>query len=156
MRKYKSGSKFAFWRWTETDTGYLTRLHLIMTPWFAICLHWINKPDPEPYLHDHPVSFLSIILRGWYREERWTSKKKLHITCNRWWNFVRASRNDRHTIVACAPKTLTLCLMGPKKREWGFYIGYDGDTWQYWKDYYAQKRAEENTECDTLDLNPKR
>src|SRR5262245_57492885 len=64
-RLYRSGTKWCVWRWTDVDSEYITRLHLIKTPWFAICLHWINKPDAEPYLHDHPVSFLSVILRGW-------------------------------------------------------------------------------------------
>ena len=142
MRKYKSGSKWAFWRWTDVDSEYITRLHVVKTPWFAICLHWINKPDPEPYLHDHPVSFLSIILRGGYSEYRtstlgrvWYSKK--YLTHKRY-NWIKASPKDRHTICKVTPKTLTLCFMGPKTREWGFHTE---DGWVYWKEYYTKQRS---------------
>jgi hypothetical protein len=140
-RKYKSGTTWCFWRWTDVDSEYITRLHLIKTPWFAICLHWINKPDPEPYLHDHPVSFLSLILRGGYSEMRRVGARTFYNT-NRWWNWIRASQNDRHTICDVKPRTLTLCFMGPKTREWGFH---QPEGWVYWKDYYAKQRAEKES-----------
>lgn len=131
MRKYKTGTNWCFWRWTEVDSEYIVRLHLVKTPWFAICLHWIKKPDPEPFVHDHPVSFLSLICRGWYYERRaWG------IQFNQWWNFVRAT--DTHSITLCDPNTVTICFMGPKVREWGFHTP---DGWVYWRDYYAKQRA---------------
>lgn len=134
------------------DSEYITRLHLVKTPWFAICLHWLNKPDPEPYLHDHPVAFLSVILRGGYTERRWPYTKGT-FRSHKWLNFVRATPEDRHTIVSVKPSTLTLCFMGPKRREWGFHIpdseGLEwvpykapGSNWVMWKDYYAKQRAE--------------
>lgn len=131
-RTYKSGTTWCLWRWTDVDSGYIRRLHLIKTPWFAVCLHWLLTPDPEPYLHDHPVTFLSIILRGWYLERRdsWTT---LQLNC--WYNFIRAT--DRHSICKVAPHTLTLCFMGPKTREWGFHTP---DGWVYWKEYYRAQR----------------
>ncbi len=140
-RKYKTGTKWCFWRWSEADSEYITRLHVVKTPWFAICLHWLNKPDPEPFLHDHPVSFLSIILRGGYTEV----KHRAFDNGRQWWernwyNIIRAHPNDRHTIMSVKPGTLTLCFMGPKTREWGFHTDTDG--WVYWRDYYRVKRAE--------------
>lgn len=122
-----------------TDTGYITRLHILKTPWFALCLHWLNTPDPEPYLHDHPVSFLSVILRGGYTEDRekFTHNRRRFTKVNRWFNWIRASSRDRHTIIEVKPKTLTLCLMGPKTREWGYHLP---DGWMYWKDYVDIKR----------------
>ena len=133
-RKYKSGTIWCFWRWTEVDSEYITRLHVVKTPWFAICLHWLNHPDPEPYDHDHPVSFLSIILRGWYKERRNGSDYEL---IHRYFNYIRASADDIHTITYVAPNTLTLCLMGPKTREWGFHAP---DGWIGWQDYYKEQR----------------
>lgn len=143
MRLYKSGTGWCVWRWTITDSQYITRLHVLKTPWFAICLHWLNKPDPEPYLHDHPVSFLSLILRGGYSEKRSINFGPSKIVTHRWFNLVKAHVNDRHTIVEVKPKTLTLALMGPKTREWGFHkeTGPDSSIWVYWKDYYAAQRA---------------
>lgn len=139
MRKYISGSRWAFWRWTETDSQYLTRLHVWKTPWFAIDVHWIHKPDPEPYLHDHPVTFLSIILRGGYTEIRGEREANglFNYRTHNWFNFIRASKDDRHTIIAVKPGTVTLCFMGPKTREWGFH---NGKTWLHWKAYYTLQR----------------
>lgn len=131
-RLYKSGSTWALWRWSLVDSEYIIRLHLIKTPWFAICLHWLMKPDPEPYDHDHPVSLLSIILHGWYREQ---SNKG--IVKHRWYNFIRATPAFTHTIVEVAPKTLTLAIMGPKTREWGYHTP---NGWVYWKTYFEAKR----------------
>jgi hypothetical protein len=129
--------RWAFWRYTFTDSGYITRLHVLKTPWFAICLHWLNTPDPEPYDHDHPVSFLSLILRGWYREQRSGYWGKTGIVKHRWFNFIDATEGFAHSIVEVAPKTLTLCFMGPKTREWGYHLP---GGWMYWKTYNDLKR----------------
>lgn len=138
-RKYKSGTGWCLWRWTDTDSEYILRLHLVKTPWFAVCLHWIQKPDAEPYLHDHPVSFLSIILRGKYAELRQRrGEGSPRIVVRKWFNFIKADSQDRHRIVFARKNTLTLCLMGPKTREWGFHIQ---GRHVHWKDYYATQRA---------------
>lgn len=139
-RKYVSGTKWCIWRWTDVDSEYITRLHLVKTPWFAVCLHWLNKPDPEPWLHDHPVAFLSCILRGGYKEIRYTPKRTSRSIWrwHRWFNYVRATNQDVHTIVDVLPHTVTLCFMGPKTREWGFHTP---KGWVHWKDYYAEQRA---------------
>jgi len=139
MRKYVSGTKWCVWRWTDVDSEYIRRLHLIKTPWFAICLHWILKPDPEPWLHDHPVTFLSLVLWGGYKELR--RKVDGHYgtrinTCN-WFNWIRASSFDQHSIIDVKPRTLTITFMGPKTREWGFHTDYG---WEHWKTYYRLQR----------------
>ena len=140
-RKYKSGTGWCLWRWTDVDSEYITRLHVLKTPWFAVCLHWLNKPDPEPYLHDHPVSFLSLILRGGYTERRVRGLRYDFTKVNRWYNFVRATEDDRHTITSVRPNTLTLCFMGPKTREWGFHVAKQPGGWIHWKEYYRYQRA---------------
>jgi hypothetical protein len=80
-------------------------------------------------MHDHPVSFLSIILRGWYTELR-----NGQVRHRRRFNFIKALPTDRHRILYTAPHTLTLCFMGPKRREWGFWTP---TGWVMWKDFYA-------------------
>jgi hypothetical protein len=131
-REYKSGTGWCFWRWTDVRTEYIVRLHLLKTPWFAICLHWLNTPDPDPHMHDHPVSFLSLILRGGYRERRWGPRFALE---HRWFNWVRST--TRHQITVVKPGTVTLCFMGPKVQEWGFYVS--GGKKIVWRDYYKLK-----------------
>jgi hypothetical protein len=150
-RKYKSGTIWCFWRWTYVDSEYILRLHVVKTPWFAVCLHWIRKPDAEPWLHDHPVSFLSIVLRGGYTELRKIGDGKTFHKVNRWFNFVRSSDTDRHRIILTRTNTLTLCFMGPKTREWGFHVweemcpeGTATPGWIMWKRYYERLRAGED------------
>lgn len=135
-RKYKSGTGWCVWRWTDVRSEYILRLHLVKTPWFAVCLHWIQKPDPEPWLHDHPVSFFSLILRGKYAELRRTMDSlSPEYRVHTWFNFIRADQNDRHKIIFCRRNTLTLCFMGPKTREWGYHT-HRG--WIHWKEYERQ------------------
>ncbi len=150
-REYKSGTRSCLWRWTKVESDYIVRLHIFKTPWCALCLHWLKKPDAEPWLHDHPVSFLSIILRGGYTELRKTGDGKPHHKVNRRFNFVRADRQDRHRIILVRRNTLTLCFMGPKAREWGFHVWTEmcpahtaTPGWIMWKDYYARLKAGED------------
>jgi len=131
-RKYKSGTGWCVWRWTEVDSEFIVRLHLVKTPWFALCVHWIRKPDPEPYLHDHPVSFLSFILSGAYAEIR-----DGMIRWREHFNFICAT--DAHSIIAVDPNTVTLCFMGPKVREWGYHTP---QGWVCWRDYFAAQRQD--------------
>lgn len=139
-RKYKSGTGWCVWRWTDVDSEYILRLHVFKTPWCAVCLHWIRKPDAEPWLHDHPVTFLSLILRGSYAELRQKAGDlSPKILVHRWFNFIRAEEKDRHRIIFARRNTLTLCFMGPKTREWGFHMR---GRWMGWKAYYKAKREE--------------
>lgn len=126
MREYSTGTNWCVWRWTITPSKYIKRLHVIKTPLFAIMLHWIQKPDPEPDLHDHPVTFLSVILRGGYVE-----KTPSGYCVRRFFNFIRAA-NHIHAIRYVMPDTLTLCFVGPKVREWGYHAK---EGWVHWKDY---------------------
>lgn len=142
-RKYTSGSSWTFWRWSGAASGYITRLHIFMCPWFAVCLHFIQKPDAEPHLHDHPVSFLSLVLKGWYKERRRTNPATLDdggfwgiVETRRWYNFIRAALHDRHCITEVSPGgCITLAFMTKVKRRWGFHTP---EGWVYYKDYYAE------------------
>ena len=139
-REYKSGAGWCVWRWTYTPSGYITRLHVLKTPLFAIMVHWINGPDPEPHMHDHPVTFMSVILRGGYWEEVRpvvVRGGRSRVALRRWYNFIRAGKHV-HRIVSVKPNTVTLCFVGPKVREWGFHTP---DGWVHWKEYNKKYRA---------------
>ena len=126
-RTYQSGSRWAFWRWADVDfegETYLLRLNLVKTPWFSVMLHWIKRPDPHPDPHDHPVSFLSITVRGGYREWRPSGIRSQRV------RYYAAT--DIHRIVHAKPKTLTLCFAGPGVRVWGFHTS---NGFVPWKEY---------------------
>lgn len=67
---------------------YLRRWRLIQTPYAAIYLHKIVRPDSDPFVHDHPWSFISFVLKGAYAEMRrdnfthrikWRTVKRVNI-----------------------------------------------------------------------------
>jgi hypothetical protein len=100
-------------------------------------LHWIARPDPQSDLHDHPVSFLSIVLSGSYVEELPDDTGERRTVRVRRWNLKRAT--DRHRIVSVTRRALTLVFSGPAVREWGFYTP---EGWVPWREYDARRRAE--------------
>lgn len=111
---------------------YLRRWRLVQTPWFGVYLHRIQRPDGDRYLHDHPWSFVSLILWGGYREayldqadaaftpdrprNRWLRAGTMH----------RMGRGSFHAIrrLLRVP-TWTLVLVGPRRHGWG-YLTDDG------------------------------
>ena len=132
MRKYKKDTRWCVWRWTyQPEADYIVRLHVLQTPYFGIYVHYLNHADIEPYLHDHPRTFLSLIWRGNYLERRVDGTY-----WRRWFNVVRAT--DCHTIINVAPRTVTLAVMGPVRQQWGFFTPA-GKV--FWKDYYAPRKA---------------
>lgn len=107
----------------------------------GLFLHRMDAPDPGLDLHDHPWSFLSIVLTGGYIEERADTRNAPKIAA-----FDRAQRgiivgrrrgsarvmrlDECHRITRLdAPRVWTLVLHGPRRRSWGFYLadGYMGE-----------------------------
>lgn len=135
-RKYKSGWRWCFFRWTDVDPVgegkiYLTRFHLFQTPWCSAMLHWINLPDPQVHLHDHPNDFISLVLRGYYEEEiPIGGSSELEVRRRKWINFVKAEQ--KHRIVKVSNNTITLVFANRVRREWGFWVG---GRLVSWRDY---------------------
>lgn len=113
---------------------YLTRFRILQTPWFGIYLHRIHTHDTDRDLHDHPWTFLSIVLLGGYVEERetfswpdrdWKARKPL--------SFALRRATDPHRIVKLTRKpTWTLLFVGPRRRDWGFHTA---TGWVDWRTY---------------------
>lgn len=133
------GARWAVWKWFiiryADGVAYLRRLRIIQTPWFGVYLHWIEGPDPDRWLHDHPWSFLTFILRGGYTEifkgAGWApfqGKARL------WSRFTlhRMQGDDAHKITKLKFNTLTLVLVGQRRRQWGFHTD---KGWMPWHEY---------------------
>lgn len=58
----KEGCYVATWR--EPVVWLLQKLGI------AVRIHCIHTPDLDRALHDHPWTFVSVVLAGWYKEER--------------------------------------------------------------------------------------
>lgn len=116
----------------EGDT-YLIRYRLIKTPWFGIYLHRILRSDDDRDLHDHPFSFLTLILKTGYVEQTPGGKK-----WKRPGSIIWHRAEDLHRLEIPEGKTTwTFFIRGPKRRSWGFATE---DGWIDWRVYLDYKR----------------
>lgn len=101
---------------------YMDRYWLVPMEWrlpFSIRIHKILLPDADPYLHDHPWNWRTIILRGWYHEETVFGKK-----FNRKRGYTAANTAETfHRIDRVSPGGVwTLFIMGNRRNDWGFMV----------------------------------
>lgn len=119
----------------KTGALYLRRWRIVQTPWFGIYLHKITMPDKDRDLHDHPWSFLSVVLRGGY-DEQLGADPVIGYTLVRtrsWLSVAFRRATDAHRIMRLhRTPTWTFVLVGRRRRSWGFYTpqGYVG-----WREY---------------------
>lgn len=110
----------------DSSLIYLTRWRLIHAERFSLKLHRISLSDnPARGLHDHPWSFVSIRLRGSYREHLLVGDEA-RVEEGRRISFRRAHHLHRIELLTDAP-CWTLVLTGPRVRPWGF-SGAPGQT----------------------------
>ena len=97
---------------------------IVRTPLFALYVHRMRHPDGQPDPHDHPRHLISIVLRGGYTEEYYPSAtdSRFHLRRYDRWSAHRKTIGVAHRIVAVDPGTITLCLLGRRRQDWGFYI----------------------------------
>jgi hypothetical protein len=134
---------------------YLSRWGAAVESIGGIYLHRMDAPDPGLDLHDHPWSFVSIVLWGGYSEERafardapsWAMLAEAFpgsctrgVTRRRRWLSVRALRLDechRVTELHGGP-VWTLVLRASRRRQWGFYLP---SGWMHEREYDNTVRA---------------
>lgn len=148
MKRFAFMERFEIPAFDEPDVNYLTRWRVIQTPWFALYLHKIERPDSRPILHDHPWSFLSIVLRGGYDERRLDPKTMT--TRRRTVRHVNLVRpHDAHYIERLhRPVVWTFLFVGPRVRTWGYWEGRDVDSELFhgewlWTEHDKHRFAEE-------------
>lgn len=106
----------------------------------AVFLHRMEAPDPGLDLHDHPWTFISLVLSGGYSEERALTRvaPALARACERWpaanrrrglveyrrrWSIRRMRLDECHRVTSLlGDRCWTLVLCGPVRRRWGFYL----------------------------------
>lgn len=97
-----------------TDIPYLIRYSLFSCRFFAVKLHHILVSDDD-CLHDHPWSFLSILLRGAYLEES-TNDARLYQAPA----ILFRKAEWKHRLVIGKP-VWSFVITFKKVREWGFW-----------------------------------
>lgn len=107
------------YRWTLIFLGYSIRLH-----------HWI-KSDDRRFFHDHACDFISIILRGHYKNV--TPDGTFHVKAGSWW---RSNATTLHYLDIPEGGAWTLLLCGRRYRKWGFWVeGKKMRPWKYFKKF---------------------
>ena len=133
--------------------SYLTRFVLLQTPWFGLYLHKIHLPDTDRHMHDHPWSFVSIVLRGGYDEfmagvvgEKKTWMRRDWQSCDAFGRGIELRRRGFLSIGFRRAEQLhrvdrlyrfpswTLVLAGRKRRAWGFQTELG---WCHHDDYFT-------------------
>lgn len=91
---------------------------------FSIRIHHILRADSDRHLHDHDWSFRSIILSGWYKEERLDRKGVRRLYYRATGTSHTFTKGDYHRIVRVSPGGVITLVIMTKKREskWGFLV----------------------------------
>ena len=114
-----------------------------------VFLHHFHRGDAEPYNHDHPWPFWSLILWGGYWE--WTPLREgdpvadIETLTEKavWYGLGRLLRRPaewQHRVeLPRGRKAWTLVWTGPKSRSWGFIC--PGRGWIPWREHEANQLA---------------
>lgn len=138
--QYVSGVNWAFMRWMDIpDTEdrrrvYLRRFIVFKTPLCAWYIHWIYLPDNGRDPHNHPMNFISFILRGSYVEKRfhtWGTAEKTGIAVydrvRKRFSFARTTVRDFHLITRIdRTPVVTMIFTGKRQQDWGFLTEHEG------------------------------
>lgn len=132
------------WSCAKQRGPLLTRYYLIETRWFAIYLHHLHASDEDRALHDHPWSFITILLSGGYFEHYeepclvadsyhggWMRSTRVARRWRHRFSILRRPALWRHRLELVRP-TWTLVLRSRRLREWGFVTDHG---WLHWKEY---------------------
>jgi hypothetical protein len=100
------------------------RWELLRTRWGSIFLHGMYEPegDKDEHCHDHPWSFVSLVLWGGYFEVSHDTKTFTH----RVWRpgsirFQRAQGAFHRILALNGPKSFSLVLAATSRRLWGYW-----------------------------------
>lgn len=132
---------------------YMKRYWLIPYTWewpVAIRINNILRPDADPYLHDHPWPWRTIVLRGWYLEEDVFGRFQLRQAGYTGGN----SAETMHRIDEVSRGGVwTLFFSFRKSNDWGFMVGNPARK-IYYRDYEStNNRDGETRESSTPQSN---
>jgi hypothetical protein len=109
---------------------YLRRYYITPRKWpYKVMLHYIRKPDNDRDPHDHPWSFLTLILWGGYLELVFKTEDQLRgkvpmISRLLRVGFVWRRAEHIHQIHSLLKPTWTLVFAGRGRRVWGFWNSF--------------------------------
>jgi hypothetical protein len=105
-----------------------------------IYIHHFLESDYDRAMHDHPWGFTTVMLWGGYWEHvpTFTDFVSGHIFSKKTWygpGTIRGVKaNHIHRVELPEGKTAwTLMIVGPRERDWGFWI--KAGKWCFWRKY---------------------
>ena len=104
----------------------LVRFEILHTRRLRVYLHHIMRSDAERHLHDHPWSFVSIILRGGYREHTMDGSRDYKAPA-----ILFRPATWAHKLELQQP-AWTLVFATKTVRRWGFLTE---KGWCFWRNY---------------------
>jgi hypothetical protein len=97
--------------------------------WPRVFVHHIHRSDESrEHLHDHPWSFVSVILRGGYWEETKAGRRFYRPGLV----LVRPAEWAHRLELNPGAQAWSLVIAGPIWRDWGFHTAAG---WVHWKRY---------------------
>lgn len=107
---------------------YIIRRVLFRVPSFGIMLHKMCRSDHERALHDHPWSFISIVLRTGYQEVTAEGSRFNRVGAV----LLRPAYWKHRVIIDRNRPAWTLVFVGRRIRKWGFW---PNGRWCWWRQY---------------------
>ena len=85
----------------------------------SIRIHHILRPDSDRHLHDHPWDFRTVILQGWYVEQREGGRYRTRVAGE----TAALGHGEYHRISEVSPDgVLTLFITYRYRGTWGFLV----------------------------------
>lgn len=110
------------WRFEHKDIGWkdigeeFTRYTLWSTRWFNIYLHQLDAPNWHPQCHDHPWSFVTLLLKNGYLERVGDRYYRRRVG-----SVLYRSAEFSHNVITPYGTSWSLVVTGKKRRLWGLH-----------------------------------
>ena len=97
---------------------HFKRWQILKTPFGSIWLHAIHKADQDKHLHNHPWDFISVVLKGSYKEMtqqgiKFQTPGKINVR----------DGSEYHKILEVESEVVyTLFFVSKPKRLWGYDV----------------------------------
>lgn len=127
----------------RTGADYMHRYYLFLkdrkTFPFNVMLHKIVRSD-DPFMHDHPWPYLTIVLKGGYWEHNFDDQGNEITTWKGPGSIVRRKAREYHWLeLDNEQPATTLFFVGPQQRQWGFL---DNDEWVHHEDFLYNEKTQ--------------
>lgn len=110
-RKYLSHKEIG---WTEIGEEF-TRYAVLRTRWFNVYLHQLYAPNTHPDCHDHPWTFIAVLIRRGYLEQVGNKTYR-----RRPGSILYRPADFSHKVTTPFGTSWSLIFTTAKKRNWGF------------------------------------